>query len=161
MEHPYASTVFDDLASALLRLVARPPALAGGQIVDDTLDDVMPEDVNERISVLVGAGLGSLVQLSGAPREWTTEVFVRIRARADHRQIDRLTAQRTTRSMGIAHQFIERLMEDPTLGGIAQFVDVVRVIPDHQVADSSLGVVTVVCSARLFTPYNGLRAIQA
>jgi hypothetical protein len=121
-------TAIDAVLSAVLASLRAQPPIAGGRVYEDGDIDELPETVDTALVVGLESAQPREIVLSTAPLQWTTVVRVECFARRSGRRGAVLPA---TELHAQAHQ---RLMSDPTLGGVAGGLELVRLAVDRELA---------------------------
>ena len=123
----------DRVMGAFLGAFKAAPELAGGMIFPHKLRK-LPEDAPEAIVVRFGASSPNRATVYSAPVDWETRIVVECHVRADD-----FDEQDGSASGALHGKVFERLMADPSLGGIA--FDVLEPDLDYQnlEGDSELG----------------------
>lgn len=129
------ATALDAVVSAVLAKLRAQPVLAGGRVYEDGDVDQIPEGDDAAIVVGLDDARPEPIVLSGAPLQWQTVVRIECFARRNPRASD--GALPATALHAAAHA---RLMADPTLGGIANGMELVRLASDREIAATRAGV---------------------
>lgn len=77
------ATAHDQIIDALIAILLASPPLAGGEVAEDVDYDLVPEGVDQAISISFMASTPSQAGILGAPVDWETAVRVRCHARRD------------------------------------------------------------------------------
>ena len=127
----------DAIVSAIVSALLASPPLAGGRVAEEAAFDALPEGVAQAISVAMVRSLAQAVLVGGgAPIDWRTTVRIQCLARAD-------AAGAGGRASRALHaQVYARLMADPTLGGLAGFIEPPALASDTELLGSRLGALT-------------------
>lgn len=131
----------DRVIDAILAALRASPAVTVGLIDEDIDLAAIPEACDEAIGVSLTASDPDRTVLRDHPVQWSSTVLVECFARTD----GRTTAGRASRQL---HQrAYERLMTDPSLGGV--LVDLLEpgLTTDPEQADTRLGVTTATYTA--------------
>lgn len=123
----------DSIINALLAALKASPALAAGRVEEEANVDIMGEGINEAISVEFVASRPSEILLSGAPVDWSTRVRISCAARHD----GMTAAGRSSRALHA--QVYQRLMADPTLGGVCDHIGPPQLTAEGALIGSRLG----------------------
>lgn len=129
------ATALDAVLAAVLGALRAQPVIEGARVYEDGDIDQIPEE--DRLAIVVGMddARPEAVVLSGAPLQWQTvvrvECFARRNARADGGVLP---------AHALHAQAHARLMADPTLGGIANGLELVRLAADREIAATRAGV---------------------
>ncbi|MBA4341152.1 MAG: hypothetical protein C0423_03245 [Methylibium sp.] len=124
----------DAVIDAILAAIKQSPALAGGNVAEEVDFDLLPQDTSAGISVELVRSLPSEVVLSGAVVDWATQVRISCAARSD----GRTAAGRASRALHA--QVYQRLMADPSLGGVVDNIGQPRLTSEAALIGSRLGV---------------------
>lgn len=117
-----AATKHDAIVAAIVAKLLESPALAGGNVDDQTNADELPEGASSavRVSMLDSQGTRSAY----GSLEWSTTIRVAAYVRTDKADTDGRASSRLGASV------FSRLMSDPTLGGLANGIDAPRISND-------------------------------
>lgn len=127
----------DTLIDAVLTSLRRSPAVCA--IVDEDIDlDRLDEGTLEAIGVTLDSSDPGRPALRGAPVTWRSVVVLECYARADGRSDGaRPSVGRASRALHA--RAYERLMADPSLGGVAIDLNEPSIRGDRDQADTRLG----------------------
>lgn len=140
--------VHDRIVQAVKAACLVPPALAGGNVFDEALDDDMPEGMAEAIQIGM---LDSQVQGNVyAELEWQTVIRVSCKARRDGYGVD----GKPSSILGAA--VFARLTADRTLDGLAETVGQPRISADNNLQNTRIGVLHLDFPVRHRTPRNSI-----
>lgn len=131
----------DHIVDAILAALRQSPAVTTGLIDEDIDIAAIPEGCDEAVSVSLTASDPGRSVLRDHPVQWTSTVLLECFARKDGRTL----AGRASRAL---HQrAYERLMQDPSLGGV--LIDLLEpgLVTDPEQADTRLGVTTATYTA--------------
>lgn len=123
----------DSIINAILAALRQSPALAAGRIEEEGSIDALPESAAEAITVDFVASRPSEILLSGAPVDWSTRVRISCMARHD----GMTAAGRSSRALHA--QVYQRLMADPTLGGVCYHIVPPQLTSEGALIGSRLG----------------------
>lgn len=138
----------DLIVQAIKAACLATPALAGGYVFDDSLDDDMPAERDETIQIGM---LDSQVRTPVfADLEWETVVRVSCKARRD------AYGANGKPSSILAAAVFERLTADRTLGGLAETVGQPRMSADNSLQHTRIGVLHLDFPVRHRTPRNSI-----
>jgi hypothetical protein len=134
----------DQIVQAVKAACLVSPALAGGNVFDDTLDDDMPEGVSEAIQI--GMLDSQPVATAYADLEWQTVVRVSCKARRD------VYGANGKPSTALGAAVFARLTADRTLDGLADTVGQPRMSADNSLQHTRIGVLHLDFPVRHRTP---------
>lgn len=128
-------TRHDAIVKAIVAACLTSPALAGGNVSDETTYSELPEGTAQAIEVSL---LDSQpLRVAYGRVEWQTTVRVACKARDDRMG----TNGRASSLLGA--DVYERLRTEPTLGGLADGIDPPRISPDINFQATRLGVLNL------------------
>lgn len=117
-----AATKHDAIVAAIVAKLLESPALAAGNVDDQTNSDEMPEGISSAIRVSMLDSQGT--RTSYGSIDWTTTIRVACHVRADKADSDGRASSRLGASV------FSRLMSDPKLGGLTVGIDAPRISND-------------------------------
>ena len=123
----------DAVIDAVLKALRLGPAVTNGLIDEDIDADEVPEEAQEVVSVAMAASTPARGAILGHPIDWRTEVAVTCFARSD----GRTPAGRASRALHA--KVFARLTQDPTLGGVAFYVEEPDITAERDPKDTRLG----------------------
>lgn len=122
----------DALIAAVVAVLSAAPTLA--VVRDESNFDPLPDSVPRAIQVTFMGSDPEMVALSGAPIDWATKVRISCYARRDAST----GGERASRALHA--QVYQRLMQEPTLGGVVSFIEPPRLRADIDLLDTRIGV---------------------
>lgn len=125
----------DSILNAILAAIGAAPALAGGALFKNRLRK-LPEGNDQAVVVHFGSSSPSRGAIRGAPVDWTTRVIVECYAREDN-----LDVAGESNSLALHRDVYDRLMADPSLGGLAMDLIDPELDTDADPADTDLACV--------------------
>lgn len=125
-------TRHDAIVKAIVSACLASPALAGGNVSEETTYSELPEGITQAIEVSLQDSQPQRVAYGKI--EWLTIVRVACKARDDRMGTD----GRPSSQIGAA--VCQRLRTEPTLGGLADGIDPPRISPDINFQATRLGV---------------------
>lgn len=134
---PAPLTAVEAVVAGVLARLRAPVALAGGQVHEEGEVDGLPETVPLAIFVGLDSAAPSQVTLSTAPINWRSVLRLDCFARRNARDAGGMPTASALHAQAHA-----RLMSDPTLGGIASGIELLRIAPDREVSATRAGVLT-------------------
>lgn len=124
----------DTVIDAILAALRQAPVLAGGNVAEEVDFELLPQEMAAGINVEFVRSLPNEVQLSGAPIDWVTQVRISCLARSD----GRTAAGRASRVLHA--QVYQRLMAEPTLGGLVAHIEPPRLASETALIGTRMGV---------------------
>lgn len=121
----------DAVVAAIVAKLLEAPAIAAGQVDDETDFDELPDTVTQAVRVTL---LDSLPLSKYGLVEWTSTIRIACMARDDRATTDGRP------SMQVAAAVYARLMADQTLGNVIKRIDEPRLQPDMQFYRNRIGV---------------------
>lgn len=123
----------DSIINAILAALRQSPALAAGRIEEEGSIDALPESAAEAITVDFVRSAAREVVASGWPVDWNTQIRISCMARND----GMTAAGRSSRALHA--QVYQRLMADPTLGGVCDHIGQPQLTAEGALIGSRLG----------------------
>jgi hypothetical protein len=124
----------DAVIAAIVAKLKEAPAIAGGQVDDETDFDELPETATQAVRVTL---LDSLPTSAYGVVQWTSTVRVACMARHDRVGAGGADGRP---SMQVAAAVYARLMADQTLGSVVKRIDEPRLQPDMNFYRDRIGV---------------------
>lgn len=126
--------------AAMAAAIRRAPALTAR--VDEQRDQTLPTDAPTSIAIFRDGSTADRGAILGAPMDWVT----RIRVVAKARSISGLSADLAID--GLTTAIYQRVLADPSLGGVADDTEPEDITWDQDEADTSLAVAVITFRVR-------------
>lgn len=150
----YPPTAFDEIIAAAVAALTATPALAGGRVFAEVDADPLPEDQEQQIIVSIDGSDSQEIVIGQL--QWTSLLRIDAQRRNNGRQRNPQTAGMAGPAHVLLNQALERLMADPTLGGVVQHLHTPRIRTARDNADTRLGCAYLVLTAQHVTAFNTL-----
>jgi hypothetical protein len=133
----YPATAIDEIAAAIVARLLAAPALAQGRVLDESDADELPSELDEQIIVSWDASQAQDHTID--QRMWTTSLRIDAQRRRNPRTQEPYFGKYTNPALALLNQAVERVMVDPTLGGLVYDTVPAGLRADRQVLDTRLG----------------------